>query len=158
GYPLRLTTIDDAPPLLGVRGALNTFMRPMTAIVGSRDASGAGLKFAGQLARELARPALSSFRGLRAASTSPRIAPASEAARSRCSAVAMTGSLRGNMRNCSPPSLMQGRGDLRNAARPRAPRTGFSEAQPSDLGRSAWRGRGRSRAALGLADHRADGQ
>jgi len=53
GYPPRLTTIDDAPPLLGVRGALDTLMRPMIAIVGSRNASGAGLKFAGQLAREL---------------------------------------------------------------------------------------------------------
>jgi DNA processing protein len=53
GYPPRLTTIDDAPPLLGVRGALDTLMRPMIAIVGSRNASAAGLKFAGQLAREL---------------------------------------------------------------------------------------------------------
>jgi DNA processing protein len=53
GYPPRLITIEDAPPLLGVRGALDTLMRPMIAIVGSRNASGAGLKFAGQLAREL---------------------------------------------------------------------------------------------------------
>jgi DNA processing protein len=67
GYPPRLTTIDDAPPLLGVRGALDTLMRPMIAIVGSRNASGAGLKFAGQLARELGEPALSSSRGSRAA-------------------------------------------------------------------------------------------
>src|SRR5581483_2715266 len=53
GYPPRLATLDDAPPLLGVRGALETLMRPMIAIVGSRNASAAGLKFAGQLAREL---------------------------------------------------------------------------------------------------------
>ncbi|HLZ06742.1 MAG TPA: DNA-processing protein DprA [Bradyrhizobium sp.] len=53
GYPPRLTAIDDAPPLLGVRGALDTLMRPMIAIVGSRNASAAGLKFAGQLARDL---------------------------------------------------------------------------------------------------------
>jgi len=53
GYPPRLGTIDDAPPLLAVRGAITTAMRPMIAIVGSRNASGAGLKFAGQLAREL---------------------------------------------------------------------------------------------------------
>jgi len=39
--------------LLGVRGALEALMRPVIAIVGSRNASGAGLKFAGQLAREL---------------------------------------------------------------------------------------------------------
>ena len=48
GYPPRLATLDDAPPLLGVRGAPETLMRPMIAIVGSRNASGAGLKFAGQ--------------------------------------------------------------------------------------------------------------
>src|SRR6266700_185347 len=53
GYPPRLATLDDAPPLLGVRGAAATAMRPMIAIVGSRNASGAGLKFASQLARDL---------------------------------------------------------------------------------------------------------
>ena len=52
-YPTRLATLDDAPPLLGVRGATDTLMRPMIAIVGSRNASGAGLKFASQLARDL---------------------------------------------------------------------------------------------------------
>jgi DNA processing protein len=53
GYPPRLVSTDDAPPLLGLRGTLDTLMRPMIAIVGSRNASAAGLKFAGQLAREL---------------------------------------------------------------------------------------------------------
>src|SRR5438552_3807473 len=53
GYPPRLATLDDAPPLLGVRGAPDVLMRPMIAIVGSRNASGAGLKFAGVLARDL---------------------------------------------------------------------------------------------------------
>ncbi len=53
GYPPRLATLDDAPPLLGIRGAPEIMMRPMIAIVGSRNASGAGLKFAGQLARDL---------------------------------------------------------------------------------------------------------
>jgi DNA processing protein len=53
GYPPRLALIDDAPPLLGIRGALDVLSRPMIAIVGSRNASGAGLKFAGKLARDL---------------------------------------------------------------------------------------------------------
>jgi DNA processing protein len=39
--------------MLALRGALEVSMRPMIAIVGSRNASGAGLKFAGQLARDL---------------------------------------------------------------------------------------------------------
>jgi DNA processing protein len=53
GYPPRLATLDDAPPLLGVRGLRDVLMRPVIAIVGSRNASGAGLKFAGTLARDL---------------------------------------------------------------------------------------------------------
>jgi DNA processing protein len=53
GYPPRLALIDDAPPLLGVRGVLAIMASPMIAIVGSRNASGAGLKFAQTLARDL---------------------------------------------------------------------------------------------------------
>src|SRR5205814_8442217 len=53
GYPPRLAVLDDAPPLLGVRGAQEVLIRPVIAIVGSRNASGAGLKFAGTLARDL---------------------------------------------------------------------------------------------------------
>jgi DNA processing protein len=53
GYPPHLTTIDDAPPLLGVRGNLDVMERPMIAIVGSRNASGAGHKFAQTLAHDL---------------------------------------------------------------------------------------------------------
>ena len=53
GYPPRLAGIDDAPPMLGVRGRLDAAMRPMIAIVGSRNASGAGLKFAERLAHDL---------------------------------------------------------------------------------------------------------
>jgi DNA processing protein len=52
-YPPRLAVLDDAPPLLGMRGMRETLMRPMIAIVGSRNASGAGLKFAGTLSRDL---------------------------------------------------------------------------------------------------------
>jgi DNA processing protein len=53
GYPPRLSVLDDAPPLLAVRGATDVLMRPVIAIVGSRNASGAGLKFAGTLAHDL---------------------------------------------------------------------------------------------------------
>jgi DNA processing protein len=64
GYPPRLATLDDAPPLLGVRGAIATLVRPMIAIVGSRNASGAGLKFAGQLARDLGQAGFVIISGL----------------------------------------------------------------------------------------------
>ena len=52
-YPLRLRMIDDAPLLIAVRGNLATLSQPMVAMVGSRNASAAGLKFAERLAREL---------------------------------------------------------------------------------------------------------
>jgi DNA processing protein len=64
GYPCRLATLDDAPPLLGVRGALETLARPIIAIVGSRNASAAGLKFAGLLAHELGQAGFVIISGL----------------------------------------------------------------------------------------------
>jgi DNA processing protein len=45
--------IDDAPPLLAVAGKRDVFTRPLVAIVGSRNASAAGMKFADRLARDL---------------------------------------------------------------------------------------------------------
>ena len=53
-YPARLKEIDDAPPVLAIRGALATLAQPMVAIVGSRNASAAGMKFAERIARDLA--------------------------------------------------------------------------------------------------------
>jgi DNA processing protein len=45
--------IDDAPPLLTVRGNLDVLSQPMIALVGSRNASAAGVKFAERIARDL---------------------------------------------------------------------------------------------------------
>lgn len=53
GYPRRLKEIDDAPPLLAVRGKLDALAGPAVAVVGARNASAAGIKFAGRLASEL---------------------------------------------------------------------------------------------------------
>jgi DNA processing protein len=52
-YPPRLQMIDDPPPLLAVRGEVGILQRPLVAIVGSRNASAAGIKFAAMLARDL---------------------------------------------------------------------------------------------------------
>lgn len=52
-YPQRLQMIDDAPPLLAVSGKRDILARPLVAIVGSRNASAAGTKFAERLARDL---------------------------------------------------------------------------------------------------------
>lgn len=53
GYPPHLAQIDDPPPLLAVLGSADVLARPVVAVVGSRNASGAGLKFSAALAREL---------------------------------------------------------------------------------------------------------
>ena len=52
-YPPRLRMIDDPPPLVGVRGKIGVMAQPMVALVGSRNASAAGVKFAERIAREL---------------------------------------------------------------------------------------------------------
>src|SRR5258708_38258967 len=51
-YPARLATTDDAPPLLAVRGQAALLKQPMIAMVGSRNASAARVKLAGQLGRD----------------------------------------------------------------------------------------------------------
>jgi DNA processing protein len=52
-YPPRLKAIDDAPPLIAVRGKSDVLRQPMIAMVGSRNASAAGAKFAERLAHDL---------------------------------------------------------------------------------------------------------
>jgi DNA processing protein len=52
-YPALLRHIDSAPPLLCLKGDFEVLRRPIVAIVGSRNASALGRKFARQLAAEL---------------------------------------------------------------------------------------------------------
>jgi DNA processing protein len=54
-YPALLREIPDAPPILSMRGDMRTARRDGVALVGSRNASAAGLAFAERLARGLAR-------------------------------------------------------------------------------------------------------
>jgi DNA processing protein len=52
-YPPALRHISDAPPLIALRGDAACLQRPIVAIVGSRNASVAGRKFAAQIAAGL---------------------------------------------------------------------------------------------------------
>ncbi len=52
-YPTYLAEIEDAPPLVAVRGDLALLERPIVAVVGARNASTNGCKFAETLARAL---------------------------------------------------------------------------------------------------------
>jgi DNA processing protein len=63
-YPPRLQMIDDAPPLIAIRGHAPALALPTVAIVGSRNASGAGLKFTQWIARELGEAGFAIVSGL----------------------------------------------------------------------------------------------
>jgi DNA processing protein len=63
-YPARLQSIDDAPPLLAVRGKLSALALPLVAIVGARNASAAGIKFTERLARDLSEAGFGIVSGL----------------------------------------------------------------------------------------------
>jgi DNA processing protein len=52
-YPHTLRVVDSAPPLIGLRGTAAILARPMVAIVGSRNASAAGLALTERLARDV---------------------------------------------------------------------------------------------------------
>ncbi len=53
-YPALLRDIDDAPPVVWVRGDIASLSRPAIALVGARNASSLGLRMARGLARGLA--------------------------------------------------------------------------------------------------------
>ena len=52
-YPDLLASLDPPPPVISVIGPLNPDTRPVCAMVGARNASAIGLRFAGDLARQL---------------------------------------------------------------------------------------------------------
>ncbi len=63
-YPRHLQTLDDAPPLLAVWGNRAVFALPAVAIVGSRNASAAGLKITQRLAQALGETGFATVSGL----------------------------------------------------------------------------------------------
>ena len=63
-YPPAMRHMPSPPPLLAVRGHVPALRRQAVAIVGPRNASALGIKFAGQLAHELAEAGLLVVSGL----------------------------------------------------------------------------------------------
>ena len=63
-YPQALRQIDGAPPLLAVKGDLSILNRPAVGIVGSRNASISGAKFAAMIARDCGRAGYTVVSGL----------------------------------------------------------------------------------------------
>ena len=64
GYPAQLAALDDAPPLLFVRGHPHLLERPAVALVGARNASANGRRMARALAHELTGEGLLVVSGL----------------------------------------------------------------------------------------------
>ena len=63
-YPAALRQIDAAPPLLAAKGDLEVATLPAVGIVGSRNASISGAKFAAMMAREIGRAGYTIVSGL----------------------------------------------------------------------------------------------
>lgn len=63
-YPTALRQIDGAPPLLAIKGDISAFHAPALGIVGSRNASVAGAKFAAMIATEAGRAGFTVISGL----------------------------------------------------------------------------------------------
>jgi DNA processing protein len=63
-YPRALAELDDAPPLLTVKGDLRLLDKPMVALVGARNASAAACRFARQLAYDLGQRGVTVVSGL----------------------------------------------------------------------------------------------
>ena len=64
GYPGALAAIEDAPPILTVLGQVELLQQPMIAVVGARNASANGRRFARDLASELGQGGLMVISGL----------------------------------------------------------------------------------------------
>jgi DNA processing protein len=63
-YPSRLAMIDDPPPVIAVRGNAAILASAMVAVVGARNASAAGVRFAERLAHDLGQAGLVIVSGL----------------------------------------------------------------------------------------------
>jgi DNA processing protein len=63
-YPYLLSHMDNAPPVICVKGNLGLLSRPTVALVGARNASAGACQFARQLAFELGQMGLSVVSGL----------------------------------------------------------------------------------------------
>ncbi len=63
-YPEALAAIEDAPPIISIRGSATVLAKRLVAIVGARNASANGCRFAQDLARELGLAGLAVVSGL----------------------------------------------------------------------------------------------
>jgi len=99
-YPSRLQMIGDPPPVVALRGKLEVLKQTLIAIVGSRNASAAGVKFAERMARDLGEAGFATGRRWPAESTPRRTAPAFQQELLPCSPAVTAASNPPNTSNC----------------------------------------------------------
>ncbi len=63
-YPMMLRAINPPPPIISVCGDPKILHKPCIAVIGSRNASAIGQRFAGQIARELGEAGMTVVSGL----------------------------------------------------------------------------------------------
>ena len=151
-YPRRLQMIDDAPPLIAIRGNAAVLAMPLVAIVGSRNASAAGVKITERLTRGLCEAGFGIASGL---------ARGIDAAAHRASAATGTVAvLAGGQDRVYPPehaNLLDDilRSGLALTEMPLGwePRARFPAPQSADFGSVAWRCHSGSGKAFGFAHH-----
>jgi DNA processing protein len=97
-YPHRLQMIDDAPPLIAIRGNTAVLAMPLVAIVGSRNASAAGVKITERLTHGLCAAGFAIASGLARGIRWP-FSPADRIASIRLNTQASS------MRSCGPDWL-----------------------------------------------------
>jgi DNA recombination-mediator protein A len=154
-YPRTLQAIETAPPLLAVRGSVEALRRPTVAIVGSRNASAAGLTFAERLARELGSAGYVVVSGLARGID----ARAHKAALATGTVAVLAGGHERVYSAENAPLLERiveegGAVGNRDAARMGAARARFPTPQPDRVGAVLRGRRHRGGAPLGIADHR----
>jgi len=156
-YPPRLQMIDDAPPLLAVRGKLAVLTRPLVAIVDSRNASAAGVKFAERLARDLGAAGFGTVSGL-----ARGIDTAAHRASLSTGTIAVLAGGHDRVYPAEHSDLLEAiiTEGAAVSEMPLAwePRARLSPPQPADLGALGRRGDRGGGAPFRLADHRAAGR
>ncbi len=63
-YPVSLRNVKGHPPIICVRGNLETLLRPMVGIVGTRHATAAGMKFVSDIAKTFAEHSVAVVSGM----------------------------------------------------------------------------------------------
>ncbi len=158
-YPAWLELLTDPPPVLAVLGRLDHLARPAVAIVGSRNASANGRRFAETLARDLAAAGFVVVSGLaRGIDGAAHLGALAAGSTIACVAGGLDRPYPAGARAaCMARIARDGARDGRGAARHRPAGAALPAPQPRDRRAGPGRRGGRGGAALRQPHHRPAG-